>query len=135
MALVAVAGCGSGSSKKAGPSGEASSPQVAMQDAAAKADARNLLTEVVTCFTTSQDYSQCSTASQLRSSGGGTASSLPIGKGRGQVEVSGATATGFTIVGHSQSGTDFTVTGAPSGAVKRTCSKPANGGCPAGGAW
>src|SRR5439155_18947184 len=39
------------------------------QDASAKSDARNLVSQVESCFADTEDYSQCETAAQLGSTG------------------------------------------------------------------
>lgn len=136
--VVVVAGCGGGSSSKSSSSGSdttaasqrdttAASPQDAnQQDAAAKSSARNLVTEVETCFTDQSSYSACQKPSGTQ---------LPIGSSPGQVEVSAVTDTGFTLVAHSQSGTSFKIVKSPSGAMSRTCDRAGTGGCPAGGTW
>ena len=51
------------------------------QDASAKSDARNLVSQVEACFADTQDYTQCNTASALGTTG------LDYGTGAGQVSV------------------------------------------------
>src|SRR5512137_578856 len=68
------------------------------QDASAKSDARNLVSQVEACFADTQDYTQCNTSSALGTTG------LDYGTGAGQVSVT-ASATGtFTVTATSQSG-------------------------------
>jgi type IV pilus assembly protein PilA len=99
------------------------------QDSSAKSDARNLVTHVESCFADSQDYTACDTAGELGTTG------LPIGTADGQVEVTGATSNGYSVIGHSKSTNDFTITKAAGGAPTRSCSPANNGGCKSGGTW
>src|SRR5436309_2968853 len=51
------------------------------QDASAKSDARNMVSQIESCFADTQDYSTCRTATDLGTTG------LNIGTGQGQVTV------------------------------------------------
>ncbi len=51
------------------------------QDASAKSDARNLVSQVEACFADTQDYTQCNTSTALGTTG------LDFGTGNGQVNV------------------------------------------------
>ena len=101
------------------------------QDASAKSDARNLVSHVESCFADTQDYTLCDTSAELGSTG------LTYGAAAGQVEVaSGATASSFTVTGHSQSGNTFNIARASSGGgYTRSCTTAADGGCRTGGVW
>src|ERR1700759_4720727 len=113
------------------------------QDADAKSNARNLVSQVESCFANTEDYSQCQTAAQLPNTG------LSLGNQPGNVEVTGATAPTpnttppsagtYTIVAHSKSGINYTITKGADGTVSRTCDKPGSGACKAGtggaGVW
>jgi type IV pilus assembly protein PilA len=106
------------------------------QDASAKSDARNLVSQVESCYATEQTYVSCDSASEL--SGGGTEpTGLDYGTGQGQVEVGGSAATSnsYTVIGHSKSGNNFTIAKASSGNVTRTCTTTSKGACPASGSW
>ena len=92
------------------------------QDSSAKSDARNLVTHVESCFADVQDYTQCDTAADLGTTG------LNYGSAQGMVEVTGSATNGWTIVGHSKSGNNFTITKAAGGAPTRSCSG-SGGGC------
>jgi len=97
------------------------------QDAAAKSDARNLVSHVESCFADTQDYTQCN-GSQLGTTG------LSIGSGQGQVDVVGS-ATGYVVTAVSKNGGNkFTITRA-GGVLTRGCDHPNDGGCKAGGVW
>jgi type IV pilus assembly protein PilA len=97
------------------------------QDAEAKSNARNLVTQVESCFADTQDYQQCTTAAQLGTTG------LPLGTGTGQVSVTSGGTTDYVITAKSKSNTNFVITKTGGGAPTRTCS-PSGGGCN-GGSW
>jgi type IV pilus assembly protein PilA len=99
------------------------------QDANAKSDARNLVSHVESCFTDSQDYTQCQTANL-------TNTGLNLGAGSGQVQATSGNANGYTVTAHSKSGTDFSITkDANTGVSSRSCTNAGVGGCKAGGTW
>jgi type IV pilus assembly protein PilA len=98
------------------------------QDASAKSDARNLVSHMESCYAGSETYANCETSQDVTESG------ITLGSGVGQATISGNTATGYTIVGHSKSANNFTI--AKSGAtITRTCSTTGKGACPTGGTW
>ena len=103
------------------------------QDSDAKSNARNMVSEVESCFTDTEDYSTCHTDAQL----GGTG--LPVGSATaksGNVEVTGG-ASDYTITAASKSGNMFTITKSSGGTTARTCSTSAGtskGGC-SGTTW
>jgi hypothetical protein len=117
---LAAAGCGSSSS-------DSVSNDAPKQDAAVKSAARQLVVEVESCFVDQQSYTAC------KKPAGTTA---PIGAGKGQVQVSAATDSNYTIIAKSKSGATFKVArDGTSGAMTRTCTPTGKGGCPAGGTW
>ena len=91
------------------------------QDASAKSDARNAVSEVESCYANEQDYTNCTS---LAGSGLDTSA----------VAVSGASATGYTVTATSKSGTKFSIVKAGS-TVTRTCDKKDTGACPSSGTW
>ncbi len=106
------------------------------QDGEAKSNARNMVSQVESCYSQKQSYTNCVSATDLGNTG------LQIGNGEGQVSVT-ATGTGanagqgYTIVGYSKSGNNFTISkDASSGATSRSCSDAGagNGGCN-GSSW
>jgi type IV pilus assembly protein PilA len=108
------------------------------QDASAKSDARNLVSQVESCYATEQTYVNCDSNNEL--SGGGTEpTGLDYGTGQGQVEVLGggsaATSNSYTVVGHSKSGNNFTIAKAAAGSITRSCTTTSKGACPASGSW
>jgi type IV pilus assembly protein PilA len=91
-------------------------------DADAKSNARNLVSHVESCAVdqTDNSYANCQTAAQLGDTG------LPIGSGQGQVEVTAVNGTvGYTIVAHSKSGKNWTITKTATGTTGPTASAPA----------
>ena len=97
------------------------------QDSSAKSDARNLVSQLESCYTDNNTYSGSGNGGSCLSTNTG----LSLGTAQGQVEVTAATSSTYTIVGHSKSGGDFTISKAASGDVTRTC---AGGSC-SGGTW
>jgi type IV pilus assembly protein PilA len=92
------------------------------QDSSAKSDARNMASHMESCFTNAETYAGCDTSADVTGSG------LDIGGGVGQVSVTPNGTIGYTAIGHSRSGTNFTYLKANS-TVTRTCSAPSTGGC------
>ena len=98
------------------------------QDAAAKSDARNMVSHVESCFADAQDYASCTTAVQLGTTG------LDYGTGQGQVAVATSTG-GYTVTATSKNNSNTFQIIRNNGVMSRTCSAPSNGGCKAGGLW
>ena len=107
------------------------------QDAAAKSNARNAVSMVEACYTDTQTYANCTTA---------TAGSLGTNTGltfvttapsqANQVQVVANGATGYSINAYSASTGTFTITKDPtSGQITRTCDKGGQGACPTGLSW
>jgi type IV pilus assembly protein PilA len=97
------------------------------QDTDAKANARNLVTQVESCFSTETDYTKCTTA-QMPPTG------LAIGTGGGEVDLTAATPSSYTVTAKSRSGGSFMVTRASGGGLSRTCSGGTSG-CNAASTW
>ena len=116
FAVLVLAGCGD--------SGGDSSGDAAKQDAAVKSSARSLATELETCFIDRQTYEGC------------TGTSGPLGSAPGEVEVSAASAGGYTLTAHSESGVTFKLAkDAGTGATTRSCTPAGKGGCQSDGTW
>ena len=94
------------------------------QDADAKSNARNMVSALESCYTTSQSYVSCATSQDVTESG------IATGTGNSQVSLTLA-ASAYTIVANSESGNKFTITKASTGPVTRTCSAANSGGCKA----
>ena len=102
------------------------------QDSSAKSDARNLVSQLESCFTDNNTYTGGTSSGSSVSTCLSTNTGLAIGTGQGQVDVTAASDTGYTVVAHSKSGGDYTITkNGLNGNVTRTCT----GGSCSGGSW
>src|SRR5512138_1747679 len=81
------------------------------QDSSAKSDARNMVSQLESCYTDANTYVGCP----------GSVTGLSVGTGAGQVEVTGLAVDTYTVIGHSKSGNTFTITKASNGLTTRTC--------------
>jgi type IV pilus assembly protein PilA len=98
------------------------------QDSSAKSDARNLVSQIESCYTDAQSYDSCTNTTQLGNTG------LTIGTGAGQVTVSAA-ANSFTVVAVSKSNNTFSITKGTNGAISRSCGTANSGSCLTGSTW
>ena len=102
------------------------------QDASAKSDARNLVSQIEACFATEQDYTKCTTTGNSLD---GNPTGLQIGSGNGKVNVTGQSGTtGYQVLATSQSGNVYTITKTASGST-RNCSEASTGGCKSDNSW
>ena len=101
------------------------------QDADAKSNARNLVSQMESCYSQEQDYTNCEASDDVTSSG------LPLGggAGSGEVDVTAAGTDSFTIIGYSKSDNEFTISKTGGGAPQRRCTATGEGGCPTNGSW
>jgi type IV pilus assembly protein PilA len=95
------------------------------QDAEAKSNARNLVSQIESCFTTAETYVGCDAAQTDIAGSGLDLTSLAI---------SGQSATGYQIVATSKSGHTFTYLKAGS-TVTKTCTPAGGGGGCNAGTW
>ena len=106
------------------------------QDASAKSDARNAVSQVESCFADQQDYQLCagSNIANLGTTGLNIVGGTPA---NGQVGVTSSAADGYVITAASKSGNTFSITKVGGGAVTRTCHiVKSGGGCKTeGGDW
>jgi type IV pilus assembly protein PilA len=98
------------------------------QDADAKSNARNIVSHLESYYANEQKYTGANTSSDVTKSG------IPIGTADGQVELT-LGADSYTVVGHSKSTGDFTITKASTGTTTRTCTTKGEGACPSDGNW
>jgi type IV pilus assembly protein PilA len=100
------------------------------QDSSAKSNARNMLSQMETCFTDRQDYSQCTTNATIINT------NLPIDDNfppaSGNVAAQGTVDT-YTIVALSESGNYYTITKHTTGTISRACTTGGAGSCRTGG--
>jgi type IV pilus assembly protein PilA len=101
------------------------------QDASAKSNARNMVSAVESCYAQEQDYTPCAGSQEVTDSG----ITLNAGDVNGTVTLSGLGTDDYTIVGHSDSGNDFTIEKANGATPTRTCTATSKGACPSSGNW
>jgi type IV pilus assembly protein PilA len=103
------------------------------QDADAKSQARNMVSQIESCFATEQDYQSCVSTTDLGETG------LPYGTDPGEVEASSTDPKAYTVTAHSKASDggahSFTITKATDGSIERDCLQVGKGGCPTGGKW
>ncbi len=97
------------------------------QDSSAKSNARNMVSQVESCYATTQSYASCTTAAGSELDTAGIEST--------DVSVNGAS--GFTVVATSETDNTFTVEKAADGStIDRSCVRNEDkGGCPSDGTW
>ena len=119
------------------------------QDSEAKSNGRNLVSQVESCNADgpATGYAACDTATELGSTGLTVVGAPPTLPGNGgEVAVTDASATGFTVVAKSKSNTYFSITkDSTTGVQSRRCggtmaatgagSGTSGGGCPASFVW
>jgi type IV pilus assembly protein PilA len=101
------------------------------QDADAKSNARNMVSQLESCYSQNQTYVGCETSQDVTESG------IARGTADGQAEIPTAqlSSNGYRVIGHSHSGNDFTIEKTGGGAPTRTCDTDGKGGCPSNGSW
>lgn len=100
------------------------------KDASAKSLARNMVSQLESCFTDKVTYTGSGSGGTCLSANTG----LSYGTAAGQVEVQTPSGTGYTVVAHSTSGTNFTISNT-AGVIARSCNAPGTGGCLTGSTW
>jgi type IV pilus assembly protein PilA len=108
--------------------------QLKGQDANAKANARNMVSQISSCYEEGTGYTGC-TARLTPSETG-----LPVGAGPGKVEITAESVTGYTIVATSRGQTGganhtFTVDDQQTTGITHDCLAHGKGGCPDDGNW
>ncbi|MDX6648871.1 MAG: type pilus assembly protein PilA, partial [Solirubrobacteraceae bacterium] len=92
------------------------------QDSSAKSNARNMVSQVESCYATTQDYTKCNIGDTAMDTGGISATT-----------VTGAAA-GYTVTATSDSGNTFTITKSASGIARSCTATNTKGGCN-GSSW
>jgi type IV pilus assembly protein PilA len=97
------------------------------QDASAKSDARNAVSQVESCFTDEQDYTHCIQ---------GQAAMADSGIDWTKVAVAAPSGTDlYKVTATSVSGNHFIITKKANGTYERTCDTAGKGSCPANQSW
>ena len=108
------------------------------KDAEAKSNARNLMSQVESCFTPKEDYRQCDTQAELGGNLG-----IPYGTGPGEASVTDSGQNSFTIVAVSKATTagasnTYSIVRDSTGLTTHSCTAGTSGtdggGCH-GGTW
>ena len=101
------------------------------EDADAKSNGRNAVSQIESCYANEQDYGKCLTAADLGNTG------LPIdAPANPKVTIAANTAKGWTVTSTSKNGHTFILAKDPAtGQVSRTCPDKGKGGCPSTGIW
>jgi type IV pilus assembly protein PilA len=98
------------------------------QDASAKSDARNAVSQVEACYADTSDWAECGpTAADLSVANSGMKFQTADPTTPGVVGLAPAT-DGYTVKAYSKSGATFTITKSATGTA-RTCDKPGKGSC------
>ena len=100
------------------------------QDGEAKSNARNMVSQIESCYTQKQAYTNCVSAADLGNTG------LDYGSSGGQVSATSSAADVYVVTAVSKSGNTFTITKNTDGTSTRSCSSAgtSNGGCD-GSSW
>jgi type IV pilus assembly protein PilA len=105
------------------------------QDGEAKSNARNLVSQVESCYSQKQDYQQCNTATALGSTGLNVVDGTSVASGTDEVAVTAAGANTYTITAASKSTNEFEIIKQTDGTSERECTATvSNGGCD-GSSW
>jgi type IV pilus assembly protein PilA len=102
-------------------------------DASAKSDSSALAGFMDQCVATEDDYRSCDSQAELF--GAGSDGGLPWGTTIGEVQITAATKTTYSVVSWSKSSTKYTVQRTSSGSQSRSCDNAGQGGCPGSGTW
>jgi type IV pilus assembly protein PilA len=107
------------------------------QDADAKSNARNLVSQVESCYANEEDYTKCDSPTELPDTGLNLVATATNG---GEVSVASTSANGYVVTAKSKADSGsrhtFTITKASlSGASVRNCTPTGKGACPTSGSW
>ena len=103
------------------------------QDSSAKSDARNLVSQLESCYTNSNAFDGCGTSQEVLQSG------LALGTAAGQVDIEVAAGNSYRVKAYSKANDGgqhtFTIEKVNGAAPVRTCAPTGKGGCPGSGNW
>ena len=100
------------------------------QDADAKSTARNVASQIESCYANNNSYGPCApSGNNIESQDTGLDLSSTV------VTVSNANPNDYTIQTTSKSGNVFKIQKSGGGAAARSCTTSGKGGCPASGSW
>jgi type IV pilus assembly protein PilA len=115
------------------------------QDSEAKSNARNLVSQVESCFSDTNNYTSCDTAAELGTTGLDVDPGGALPTAGGKVAVTDSAASTYAVVAMSKSDNYFSIVKGASGALTRECgptmtaagagSGALSGGCKTGNSW
>jgi type IV pilus assembly protein PilA len=108
------------------------------QDASAKSDARNAVSQVESCFADEQNYANCgpSAASMSQANTGMKFAAAAVNTTNPSTVGLVTTSNGYTITAKSKSNTNFIITkDVSAGTITRSCDQAGQGGCPQNQSW
>ncbi|HEV7808262.1 MAG TPA: prepilin-type N-terminal cleavage/methylation domain-containing protein [Solirubrobacteraceae bacterium] len=104
------------------------------QNSSAQSDARNMVSHVESCYTDSQDYTNCESLAELPSTGLSLVAGTPTNVG--DVGVTSTVADAYKVEALSKSGCMFTITKTAAGSARtKGVSGAANAKCGTGTSW
>jgi type IV pilus assembly protein PilA len=108
--------------------------QLKGQDARAKSNARNMVSQIAACYEEVDGYIGCTARLTPDATG------LPVGPGPGNVQITAESATGYVIVAESRgqtAGTNhtYTILYEQATGTMHDCQARGKGGCPPDGQW
>jgi type IV pilus assembly protein PilA len=104
------------------------------KDSNAKSDARNLVSQLESCFTNNETYMGSTVSGTSVSTCLGSDTGLNVGPGPGKVDVTTATDKGYVVVATSKTGSTFSITkDVNNGVISRSCTG-SSGSCN-NGSW
>jgi type IV pilus assembly protein PilA len=102
------------------------------QDADAKSTARNVASQLESCYANNGSYGSCG---KTNNSIEGQDTGLDLSQTAIGVSTAAGKENDYTIATTSKSGNVFTITKTNGGAAVRTCTTSGQGGCPSSGSW
>jgi len=105
------------------------------QDADAKSNARNVVSQIESCHAQEETYAKCDDPAELNPSGLQISAAGVAPTTGGWVAVTAATTNEYTINAKSKSGNNFLVTKGANGTSARSCTTAGGGGCKSDSTW
>jgi len=105
------------------------------QDASAKSDARNAVSQIESCYADEQDYTQCGVTNPNMTKAATGLDVVSGAPGQGQVQINPTASNAYSIVAKSKSDNTFTIAKDATGTTTRTCATRGSGACPSSGSW
>src|SRR3954453_915363 len=113
--------------------GAPSTSRATRQDSKAESSARNMVSQVESCYTDTVDYRKCDSRAELNPNAMDLG--ISIGSGPGQVRVIHAKKNSYTVDAHSRSGNHFYLVRTADGRALRKCTARGDGLCKNNGTW